>query len=114
MEKIFFEISGPVNLANYLLYDATFGNEDELSNKGQHVYHFPAHAADAGDEVLLYIGEGPRKGNQCSVTANGKQTIGHRFYWNRKSPLINNTGDKLTLIKIEPDKEQVFVVRMKK
>ncbi|UOQ53058.1 hypothetical protein [Hymenobacter cellulosivorans] len=108
-EIIYFYASEALNLKDYLLYDATFSDEDHPSNKGRHVFRFPTHALKKGDRIALEIGEGPRKGEPATITVGGTKGVKtHVFYWDRKAPIINNTGDKLTLVKIADD--HVFTV----
>jgi hypothetical protein len=109
VEKVYFYAKKGENLKNYLLYDNTFTDEDELSNKGQHAYRFPTFSVTEDCYIALWIGKGPRKGVPAIIHNKGKKVgTGHRFFWNRKASVINNTGDKLTLVKIAD--QQVYEV----
>ncbi|SET94814.1 hypothetical protein [Hymenobacter actinosclerus] len=97
VEKIFVKASRNVNLGDYLIYDATFDDDEGLSNRGRHVYRFPKCELAEGQRAVLRIEEGVR--SPIPVTFGGKP--GFRFYWGRKGPVINNGGDKLTLVEIK-------------
>ena len=112
-ETIFFTVHAAANLGDYLIYDATFSDEDEVSNRGRHVYRFPTHAVKAGEEITLAIAKGPRRGLTSFIKVGGKQVPSHGFFWNRTAPIINNTGDTLTLVKVEAKSEHVFNVPAK-
>lgn len=109
VEKVFFRAKKGANLKNYLLYDNTFTDEDELSNKGQHAYRFPTFAITEDCYIVLWVAKGPRRGKPVTISIKGKSAgSGQRFFWNRRAPIINNTGDKLTLVKIAD--QQIFDV----
>ncbi|WP_400190682.1 hypothetical protein [Hymenobacter sp. B81] len=108
-ERIFLHAKEALNLNDYLIYDATFTDEEHQSNKGRHVYRFPTHLVAKDARIVLEIGPGPRKGNPVDLTVGTTANVkGHRHYWDRKAPIINNTGDKLTLVRIASD--NIFTV----
>ena len=104
VEKIFLNAQAGINLNDYLLYDTTFTDDDKQSNKGRHIYRFPNFEIDETHNIVLWIAKGPRLGTKLLAD----KTKGHRFYWGRTGPIINNTGDNLTLVRIAA--EQLFEV----
>lgn len=84
------------NLKNYLIYDTTFTEEGEQSNKGRHIFRFPDYEVEACQEITLKITPGIKIKRPAT------------FYWHRSSPVINDTGDYLVLIEIKS--EQQFTV----
>ncbi|RSK50117.1 hypothetical protein [Hymenobacter rigui] len=100
VEKIFVQAVRDVNLSDYLIYDTTFDDEEDFSNKGRHVYRFPTYQLAKGERAVLWIAEGPRGAKPTTIHEKPAQ----RFYWGRKGPVINNTGDNLTLVEISASK----------
>lgn len=100
VEKIFFAAQAGINLNDYLLYDTTFTDSNKESNKGRHVYRFPDYEVKETKEVELWIAKRQRLGIKVkSVMERSSQ-----FHWDRSGPIINDTGDKLTVVKIETAK----------
>lgn len=97
VEKIFVKAVRDVELSDYLIYDTTFDDEDEFSNKGRHVYRFPTCELTKGKWAVIRIEEGERGPEPIHID----DKPGLLFHWGRKAPIINNTGDTLTLVEIK-------------
>jgi hypothetical protein len=84
------------NLEGYMIFDETFKNDGSASNKHRHVFIFPDWEVKKNEWVFLF-------------TCSGKNTRGKTkdsspasyFYWGLKSPVWNEEGDKVHLIKVE-------------
>ena len=107
IEKIYFVAQAGINLNNYLLYDTTFTDENKESNKGRHVYRFPDYEVSETKEVELWIAKRQRLG----IKVKSAMQKSPKFHWDRIGPIINDTGDKLTVVKIEAAK--TYEVRSK-
>ncbi|MDJ0365902.1 hypothetical protein QMK33_12130 [Hymenobacter sp. H14-R3] len=96
VEKIYFTTQAGINLNDYLLYDTTFTDGNKESNKGRHVYRFPDYEVKEMNEVELWIAERQKLG----IKVKSIMQISPKFHWDRSSPIMNDTGDKLTVVKI--------------
>ena len=101
VEKIYLTALARINLKDYLLYDATFTEEGKPSNKGRHVYRFPDREVEAGDKIILLITKGT---STTGIKTTSKTDKALTLYWDRNSPIINDKGDSLTLVRIENEK----------
>lgn len=83
------------NLKNYMIFDSTFNSDGAPSNKHRHVFVFPNWAVEKGDYIFLRT----RPGSHGKfTTSNGFPA--HGFHWGLNSPVWNETGDTVHLIKI--------------
>lgn len=98
-ERITLVAQAGTNLKNYLIYDTTFTADGKQSNKGRHIFRFPDYEVEVCQEITL------------TITSGIKVKRPATFYWNRSSPVINDTGDYLILIEIRG--EQWFPVASK-
>lgn len=98
-ERITLVAQAGINLKNYLIYDTTFTADGKQSNKGRHVFPFPDYEVNACQEINLVITSGIKIKRPAT------------FYWNRSSPVINDTGDHLVLVEIRD--KQLFPVASK-
>lgn len=98
VEKIYLIAHAEINLKDYLIYDATFADDGKPSNRGRHAYRFQDHVVEAGHKITLRITNG---------ISTVLKIVGNLYLcWNRNNPIINDTGDYLTLIEIKD--KQVF------
>lgn len=82
------------DLKYFAVYDSTYTSEGKLSNKVRHTYWFLSRTVKAGDSVHLYTG----KGKDASLdNTDGTQT--HVIYWNLGTPVWNDEGDYVTLVR---------------
>jgi hypothetical protein len=84
------------NLQGYMVMDETFSSDGSPSNKHRHVFIFPNYQVKKGDRIFLRTEVG--KDTKCT-TVDGNP--GHRFHWGLKSPVWNEGGDKVHLLKIQ-------------
>lgn len=84
------------NLQGYMVMDETFNNDGTASNKHRHVFIFPNYEVKKDDRIFLRTGVG--KDMKCK-TVDGSPA--HRFHWGLKSPVWNEGGDKVHLVKIQ-------------
>ncbi len=95
-ERIVLKAVTNVNLANYMLLDATYLPDGKLSNKARHVHWFKSKIVNANDTIVLYTKKG-----QPSEQKNANGTTSHFLHWGLDSSVWNNTGDRATLIEIK-------------
>ncbi len=95
-ERIVLKALTTVNLANYMILDATYLPDGKLSNKARHVYWFKSKIVNANDTIVLYT-----KNGQPSETKNTNGSTSHFLFWGLDSSVWNNTGDKATLVDIK-------------
>ena len=84
------------NLQGYMILDETFKADGSKSNKHRHVYIFPNHEVKKDDRIFLRT----RAGTDSKGETQGGGPA-HRFHWGLKSPVWNEGGDKVHLIKIQ-------------
>ncbi len=82
------------NLNNFIVADRTFSNNAE-SNKLRNTYWFESLNVKKGDFIWLYVecGKNSKRGNDTKTTT-------YLLYWNLDRPILNNSGDSVTLIQI--------------
>ncbi|AOE86752.1 hypothetical protein [Pseudomonas sp. TCU-HL1] len=94
-EHVFFKATEELELSDYLVADHTYDAKGNLSDKHRHTFWFPSRIVKKGEFVALRTGSGtPRK-----YTKDNGQVV-HRFYWNLKATVWNETGDAAALYKV--------------
>lgn len=82
------------NLKGYIIFDETFKNDGSASNKHRHVFIFPSWEVKKGELILVFTRPGKDK-----RSAVGDIPVSN-FYWGLKSPVWNEEGDNVHLIKV--------------
>lgn len=102
-EYVLLKVEEDCNLSNYILYDETFDEEGNLSNKWPHMYRLKNLDVKKGEFVSIHTcGEEKykkgktNKGNDC-----------HIFYRGLVEPIFNQEGDKAHLVQINDEVESV-------
>lgn len=94
-EYVLLQASTDLSLEYYLLADTTYSSATTVSNKVRHTYWFPLKAVKAGELVVVCTGLGTD-----DSYLNSAGTKVHRFFWNLKTPVWNNTGDAAILFSL--------------
>lgn len=84
------------NLKGYMIFDETFNSDGSTSNKHRHIFFFPSWEVKKGDQIFLRT--------RAGINIKGKTLEGDPasyFYWGLNSPVWNEEGDKVHLIKIQ-------------
>ncbi len=102
-EKVLLYAEEDCNLSNYILYDETFDEEGNPSNKWPHMYRLKNLDVKKGEYVSIHTcGEEKYKKDK---TKNG--TDCHIFYRGLAEPIFNQEGDKAHLVQINAEEESV-------
>ncbi|CAI8878442.1 hypothetical protein [Pseudomonas brassicacearum] len=83
------------NLEGYMIFDETFKNDGSASNKHRHVFIFPNWEVKKNEYVYVFTKSGENK--------RGESAVGNAasyFFWGLNSPVWNEEGDKVHLIKV--------------
>lgn len=88
------------NLKNYMVLDSTFNSDGTTSNKHRHVFVFPDWEVEKNDYIFLRTRPGK---HGKFTTSNGFPA--HGFHWGLSSPVWNETGDTVHLIKMSAVKK---------
>lgn len=84
------------NLKGYIVFDDTFNEDGSKSNKHRHIFIFPDREVKKDDRIFLRTRAGK---DSRGLTKTG--TPAHRFHWGLNSPVWNEDGDTVHLIKIQ-------------
>ena len=84
------------NLKGYMVFDETFKNDGSASNKHRHVFIFPSWEVKKNEYIFLFTRTGE---NKKGKTLDG--TAASYFHWGLKSPVWNEEGDQVHLIKVK-------------
>ena len=106
-EMVFMRASEDLDLGNYIITDSTYRATGTISNKLRHVYEFPSHSVKKGELVALYSKVG--KDHVGENTEKPPVRV-HRFYWNLKERIWNQTGDRAYLLFAPRDDRASVVV----
>ncbi|WP_395443254.1 hypothetical protein [Caulobacter sp. UC70_42] len=93
-EYVVLRATADCNLKDYMVCDETYDAAGK-SNLNRHSYWFPDHLVTKGDYVTVW-------------TKTGKNIVGqmesgdpaHRFFWNLKEAVWNDSGDVAHLVEI--------------
>jgi hypothetical protein len=78
-----------------MVADSTYTSPGHMSNRLRHHYWWAeGETAKAGDNIFLFTGIG----KDDVMVHNG--VIARLYYWNLKSPVWNDTGDKAVLFEL--------------
>ncbi|WLH43932.1 hypothetical protein [Pseudomonas beijingensis] len=84
------------NLKEYMIFDETFKSDGSASNKHRHVFIFPDWEVKENEYLYLFTGTGE---NKKGTSKDG--SVASYFYWGLNSPVWNEGGDKVHLIKVK-------------
>lgn len=102
-ERLVLKVLEDANTSGYVVVDATYDSDGDLSNLGKHAYKFPSKDVKKGDYVILFT---KAAGSAAKVEEeNQSSTTNHNFYWGRKATVWNKDGDYCTLLYIVDSKK---------
>ncbi|MCX2546577.1 hypothetical protein [Pseudomonas sp. COW5] len=84
------------NLKGNIIFDETFKSDGSTSNVHRHVFVFPNWKVEKGDHIFLRTRSGENRKGETD-----KGNVAHYFHWGLNSPVWNEQGDKVHLIKVE-------------
>lgn len=92
-ERVLLTVLEDCNLKYYMIADATYTEDNKLSNKNRHSKWFNPKEVEAGDRVVLYT----RAGKDATVKGDDG-TVWHKVYWGLGTAVWNDEGDAAVLI----------------
>lgn len=92
-ERVVLYALADCNLNDYLLFDSTYDEEGNISNKHRHMFVFPDQNVKKGDFVWIYSKDGNayKRGNNSNTTT-------YILFWGLNCHVWNNDGDTVHLI----------------
>ncbi|WP_146074091.1 hypothetical protein [Methylobacterium sp. 190mf] len=94
-ERVWMKVTGDCDLSDYAVFDSTYDDDGNVSNKNRHVFWFPSQNVETGDFVSLRTGKGKDK-----TLVNDDGNTVHRFHWGLGTSVWNDDGDVATLVRI--------------
>lgn len=93
-EYVLLQATADCNLKDYMICDETY-DADGKSNLNRHSYWFPDRPVKKDDFVSIWT----KTGKNAVGKIDGDKPL-HRFYWNLKGAVWNNSGDVAHLVEI--------------
>jgi len=106
-ERVFMKAANDLELGNYIITDATYDSNGNISNKLRHVYEFAPKSISKGEYVCLHSKAGK---NTMDETTGDNPTPIHRIYWGLKERIWNQEGDQVHLLYSPRDHRQSALV----
>ncbi len=100
-ERVLIEVLDDCNLNNYILYDETFDEDGNPSNKVPHMYRFEKCIVKKGEFVSLYT-KGD-KGYALGTMKTPKDAPLHRIKRELELNIFNKAGDVAHLVEINDE-----------
>lgn len=100
-ERVLIKVEEDCNLKNYILYDETFDEEGNPSNKVPHMFRFDSLEVKKGEYISLYT-KG-KKGYSQSKMSNPKDAPLHIIKRGLDITIFNQDGDKAHLVQINAE-----------
>jgi hypothetical protein len=97
-ERVILKVLKDCNLVNYVVVDATYNDDNSISDRNRHIFWFPNWAVKQNDYVLLYTKPNQERFLRTIIDKQGR-TI-HSFYWGMKKTVWNQNDDAVTLMNI--------------
>ncbi|HUU56532.1 MAG TPA: hypothetical protein VMW93_04250 [bacterium] len=94
-ERIVLRVLKDEDIGFYVIFDTTFTEEGNISNKVRHSFWFPDKKVRAGDLVVLYTKRG-----QAKEREKPRGITTHFFYWGLDKTIWNEEGDCGVLLKV--------------
>ncbi|WP_413730792.1 hypothetical protein [Sodalis sp. RH22] len=94
-ETVTMQVLEDCDIVKYVIFDNTYKNNGNISDKYRHSYWFPSKKVKAGDVVTLLTQTGK---NTETKLPDG--TPVHMFYWNLREAVWNDDGDIAVLLEI--------------
>lgn len=100
-ERVLIKVEEDCNLSKYILYDETFDEDGNPSNKVPHMYRFDSLEVKKGEYVSLYT-KG-KKGYSKSTMKNPKDALLHIIKRGLDINIFNFEGDTAHLVQINAE-----------
>lgn len=94
-ERLWLRATTNINLKFYVVIVTNYNTPNTVSNTPRFAYWFYDKNVKAGDNVVLYTGQG-----RNSESPNSSGGTNHFFYWGLPNSLWNKTGDCAILFEI--------------
>jgi hypothetical protein len=98
-ERVVLRVKKDDSTNNYVIMDATFDEEGDISNIGRHAYKFWSKDVKTGDFVVLYTRKKNANTPNETERVSGKP-VTHFFYWGRQATIWNIEKDYCRLLYI--------------
>lgn len=94
-ERIVLNVLEDCDCGNFMIFDTTFVDESQVSNRVRHSFWLPDKEVHMGDLVVIYT-----KKRSDSEKENSDGTKTHFFYMGLDKTIWNEHGDCATLVEI--------------
>lgn len=105
-EYIRLRVNENCNLNKFLIYDTTFDQEGNVSNKLPHVFRFPNIQVSSADTPLIRLYTKRNYQTQKWVAPDKINNL--ILSWRLNETIWNKDGDKATLVEICNESEYIF------
>lgn len=93
-ERVVLTAQNACNLNSFVLFDSTYDEEGNVTNKERHLMVFPSINLKRGDRVILYT----RVGRNVIPPANPLVPVNYTIFWGLDHKIWNTAGDKAYLL----------------
>lgn len=93
-ECLVLRVNADCDAASFLVFDETYDEERQVSNKLRHLYVFSSCPLANGDFIWLFT----HKTGEYATHTNTSNTTTHKFYWGLGNSIWNNKGDKVFVV----------------
>jgi hypothetical protein len=93
-ERVVLTALNACNLNSFVLFDSTYDEDGDLTNKERHLMVFPSINLKRGDTVTLYT----KVGRNVIPPANVFAPVRYIIYWGLDHKVWNTAGDKAYLL----------------
>lgn len=93
-ERVVLTAQAACNLNSFVLFDTTYDEEGNVTNKERHLKAFPSINLKRGDTVTLYT----KVGRNVIPTANVFAPVNYIIFWGLDHKVWNNAGDRAYLL----------------
>lgn len=107
-EYIRLRVNRSCNLSKFLIYDTTFDQEGNVSNKLPHVFRFPNLLVSSDDTPLIRLYT--KRNYQTQKWMDPGQINNLILSWRLNETIWNKDGDKATLVEISNESEYIFSI----
>jgi hypothetical protein len=105
-EYILLKVNRDCNLSKFVIYDTTYDDEGNVSNKLPHFYRFPDYNVKASNTPLIRLYTS--MSYKIQEWVDPKKVNNLILSWRLNETIWNKEGDKATLIEIANEEELVY------
>lgn len=105
-EYILLKVNCDCNLSKFVIYDTTYDDDGNVSNKLPHFYRFPKYVVKADKTPLIRLYSSMNYKIQEWVDPKGVNNL--ILSWRLNETIWNKEGDKATLVEISDEDELIY------